>query len=50
MENSSVYYLELAMEMEQAGVNTMVYTDISRDGTLEGVNLEQLEHLNHTVS
>ena len=50
LESSSVHYLELAMEMEQAGVKTIIYTDISRDGTLEGVNLEQLEHLNHTVS
>lgn len=50
LENSSVCYLELAMEMEQAGVETIIYTDISRDGTLKGVNLEQLEHLNETVS
>ena len=50
LENSSVCYLELAMEMEQAGVKTIIYTDISRDGTLKGVNLEQLEHLNETVS
>lgn len=49
-ENSSVCYLELAMEMEQAGVKTIIYTDISRDGTLSGVNLEQLEHLNQAVS
>ena len=41
LESSSVHYLELAMEMEQAGVKTIIYTDISRDGTLEGVNLEQ---------
>ena len=50
LESSSVHYLELAMEMEQAGVENINYKDISRDGTLEGVNLEQLEHLNHTVS
>ena len=50
MESSSVCYLELAMEMEQAGVKTIIYTDISRDGTLSGVNLEQLEHLNQAVS
>lgn len=50
MESSSVSYLELGMAMEQAGVKTIIYTDISRDGTLKGVNLEQLEHLNQTIS
>lgn len=50
LESSSVSYLELGMAMEQAGVKTIIYTDISRDGTLGGVNLEQLEHLNDTVS
>lgn len=30
----------LAREMKKAGVRTIIYTDISRDGTLEGVNAE----------
>lgn len=30
----------LAKEMKKAGVKTIIYTDISRDGTLEGVNVE----------
>lgn len=30
----------LAKEMKKAGVTTIIYTDISRDGTLEGVNVE----------
>lgn len=50
LESSSVCYLELGMEMEQTGVRTIIYTDISRDGTLEGLNLEHLEHLNEAVS
>lgn len=50
IESSSVCYLELGMAMEQAGVKTIIYTDISRDGTLQGVNLDQLEHLNQAVS
>lgn len=29
----------LAKEMAKAGVKTIIYTDISRDGTLEGVNV-----------
>lgn len=31
---------ELAKEMKKAGVRTIIYTDISRDGTLAGVNVE----------
>lgn len=30
----------LAKEMKKAGVKNIIYTDISRDGTLEGVNVE----------
>lgn len=30
----------LAKKMKEAGVKTIIYTDISRDGTLQGVNLE----------
>ena len=30
----------LAREMKKAGVKTIIYTDISRDGTLSGVNVE----------
>ena len=50
METSAVCYLELAMAMEQMGVKTLIYTDISRDGTLTGVNLDHLEQLNSAVS
>ena len=31
---------ELAKRMAEAGVRTIIYTDISRDGTLSGVNVE----------
>ena len=31
-------------------MRTIIYTDISRDGTLTGVNTEQLGNLNRTVS
>ena len=36
--------------MEDAGVKTNIFTEISRDGTLTGVNTEQLGRLNETVS
>lgn len=38
--SGNVDVLVLAQEMKQAGVRTIIYTDISRDGTLEGVNVE----------
>ena len=29
--------------MKKVGVRTVIFTDISKDGTLSGVNAEQLE-------
>ena len=49
-ETSTVDYLELAKRMEQYGVKYIIFTDISRDGTLTGPNLEMLNQLNHAVS
>ena len=35
----------LAKQMAQVGVKTIIYTDISRDGTLEGVNVDATAQL-----
>ena len=35
----------LAKEMAKAGVKTIIYTDISREGTLSGVNVEATARL-----
>ncbi len=37
--------VELAMRMGDVGVQTIIYTDISRDGTLAGVNVEATAEL-----
>lgn len=37
---SGVDAVEMAVDMERRGVRRIVYTDISRDGTLEGPNIE----------
>ena len=50
LEQSDVDYITLAREMESIGVKTIIYTDISRDGTLEGLNLAHLEALQSAVS
>ncbi len=45
LETSNVHYIALAKEMMKAGVRTFIFTDISKDGTLSGVNIEQLKKL-----
>lgn len=49
-QSSSVHFIELAKKMEDFGVNTIIYTDISKDGTLAGPNVEHLKRLNDAVS
>lgn len=46
---TEVDYLEFAKKMEQLGVLRIVFTDISKDGTMEGPNLEQLQKINEAV-
>lgn len=50
LATSQVNYLDLAREMEQLGVRTIIFTDISRDGTLTEPNYEQLSLINGAVS
>ncbi len=50
LDVSDVPYLELAKRMESMGVQTIIFTDISKDGTLSGPNLDQLSALRKTVS
>ena len=48
-ESSDLEVLELARQIESWGVREVVYTDIQRDGTLHGLNLQGIEDiLNHT--
>ena len=49
-QSSEVYFIDLAKQMEAVGVKNIIYTDISKDGTLSGPNLEQLCELNKAVS
>ncbi len=44
-EDTRITALELAGRLERAGVQEIIYTDIHRDGTLQGPNLEQVEEL-----
>jgi phosphoribosylformimino-5-aminoimidazole carboxamide ribotide isomerase len=50
LEASEVTAAELARRFEDVGVAALVYTDIARDGTLEGPNLEATAALAEAVS
>lgn len=50
LSTSDVHFLDLAKQMEAIGVTCLIYTDISKDGTLSGPNLEQLAAINEAVS
>lgn len=50
IESSDVYFTALAKRMEDIGVKTIIYTDISKDGTLAGPNIDQLIEINKAVS
>ena len=49
LDDSDVDYIEFAKEMEKEGVRNIIFTDISKDGTLAGPNLEQLGALSKAV-
>ena len=50
LETSKEYYLDFAKRMEEIGVKTLICTDISKDGTLQGPNFEMLKALKNHVS
>lgn len=50
LDSSSVNYIDLAKEMSDIGVKYIIFTDISKDGTLSGVNAEQLKKLSVSVN
>ncbi|MCM1054116.1 MAG: 1-(5-phosphoribosyl)-5-[(5-phosphoribosylamino)methylideneamino]imidazole-4-carboxamide isomerase [Bacteroides sp.] len=49
LESSQVNYIDLSLEMIKAGVKNIIFTDISKDGTLSGVNAEQLSALKNAA-
>ena len=46
LETSNVHFTELAKAMSDIGVKYIIFTDISKDGTLSGVNADQLREIN----
>lgn len=49
-EDSQMDFIDLAKAMEKMGVATIIYTDIGRDGTLSGPDVQGLDRLNKAVS
>ena len=49
LENSDVNYIDLAKMMCEMGVKYVIFTDISKDGTLSGPNYDQLAALAEAV-
>lgn len=48
-EDSNIHFIDMAVRMEEAGARTIIFTDISKDGTLQGPNLEQLARIHDAV-
>jgi len=50
LDTSQVAAVDLAQQMQERGAAAIIYTDIHRDGTLQGPNLEALEAMAAAVS
>lgn len=50
LETSDVLATDLAQQMQQLGAATIIYTDIHRDGTLQGPNIAALRELAAAIS
>lgn len=50
LSGSNLDYVDFAKNMEKFGVKNIIVTDIAKDGTLEGPNLEMLKKLKETVN
>ncbi len=48
-DTSEIGYIELAKQMEDIGVQYIIFTDISKDGMLSGPNLTMLDELKASV-
>ena len=49
LETSEVQATDLAQQMANFGVAAIIYTDIQRDGTMQGPNLESLRELANSI-
>ena len=50
LSNTVINYIDFAKKLEDIGVKNIIVTDISKDGTLEGPNLDMLKELKSSVN
>ncbi|MBU6228109.1 MAG: 1-(5-phosphoribosyl)-5-[(5-phosphoribosylamino)methylideneamino]imidazole-4-carboxamide isomerase [Cyanobacteria bacterium REEB459] len=50
LDTSTITALDLARQVEERGAAAIIYTDIQRDGTLQGPNLDALRAMAETVT
>ncbi len=50
LKASQISYLDFAKQLEEMYVSEIIFTDISKDGTLMGPNVQMLQSLQDTVS
>lgn len=50
LEGSEKEYIDFAKHLESIGVKTIIFTDISKDGTMEGPNLDMLNKLKKSIN
>ena len=48
-ENSALGFMDFCREMEKLGVQTLICTDISRDGAMRGTNREMYRQMSETL-
>ena len=49
LQSSTLYYIDFAKHLQELGVQSVIVTDISKDGTLQGPNVEMLQKLKDQV-
>lgn len=49
-KTSTIDALQFVKKIEQLGIKTIIYTDIAKDGMLEGPNFETIKNINDIVS
>lgn len=48
IEKSDLFYIDFAKRLADIGVKNIIFTDISKDGTMNGPNLEMLKNLKNS--
>ncbi|WP_196001472.1 1-(5-phosphoribosyl)-5-[(5-phosphoribosylamino)methylideneamino]imidazole-4-carboxamide isomerase [Clostridium sp. 1001271B_151109_B4] len=49
IEESKLHYISFSKKMEELGVKNIILTDISKDGTLKGTNIDMLKKLGKNI-